>query len=225
MRKAPVVARRRAFSSALSTARPPPTSGPATPSPSHPTADGRWLVSVSCTRPGVLISTGAGQPRVVRTGNIEPGERVAFTPGGRNLVIVGNAPGRPQRTYLCDLTTGQIRPLTADGVLGALNDGVSLIAKRKFYPFAGGPPKSIPSLHPDERISRFDGKSVWTSTDTTIFRIDLTTGQRETIGDYGSGSPKQSLFTGPPLLSADGRAYAYTYGTVTSDLYVVEGAR
>jgi hypothetical protein len=27
------------------------------------------------------------------------------------------------------------------------------------------------------------------------------------------------------LLSADGKAYAYTYRTVTSDLYAVEGAR
>jgi hypothetical protein len=71
----------------------------------------------------------------------------------------------------------------------------------------------------------FDGKSVWTSTDNTIFRIDLATGQRETITAYGSGNPKQSLFTGSPILSGDVRAYAYTYGTVTSDLYVVEGAR
>jgi len=190
--------------------------------------DGKWaLARQRFLHPPrlVLIPTGAGQPRVVRTGNIEPAERVAFTPDGRNLVIVGNAPGHPQRTYLCDLTTGLIRPLTKDGVLGVLNDGVTLIAKRKFYPFAGGPPKPIPSLHPDERISRFDGKYVWTSTDTTIFRIDLATGQRETITDYGSASPKQSLFTGPPQLSTDGRAYAYTYGTVTSDLYVVEGAR
>ena len=100
-----------------------------------------------------------------------------------------------------------------------------MIAKRKFYPFAGGPPKTIPSLQPDERILRFDGKYVWTSTDNAVFRIDLATGQRDRITDYRSGSPQQSLFTGPPLLSADGRAYAYTYVTATSDLYVVEGAR
>ncbi|HEV7572938.1 MAG TPA: hypothetical protein VGQ21_15675 [Thermoanaerobaculia bacterium] len=117
--------------------------------------DGKWaLARQRFMHPPrlVLIPTGAGQPRVVRTGNIEPAERVAFTPDGRNLVMVGNAPGHPQRTYLCDLTTGQIRPITDERVLGALNDGMSLIAKRKFYPFAGGPPKPIPSLHPDERI-------------------------------------------------------------------------
>jgi DNA-binding winged helix-turn-helix (wHTH) protein/Tol biopolymer transport system component len=190
--------------------------------------DGKWaLARQRFMHPPrlVLIPTGAGQPRVVRTGNIEPAERVAFTPDGRYLVMVGNAPGRPQRTYLCDLTTGQVRPLTADGVLGMLNDGVSVIAKRKFYPFAGGPPKTIPGLQPDERIVRFDGKYVWTSTDSAVFRIDLATGQRDRITDYRSGRPPQSLFTGPPLLSADGRAYAYTYVTATSDLYVVEGAR
>jgi eukaryotic-like serine/threonine-protein kinase len=190
--------------------------------------DGKWaLARQRFMHPPrlVLIPTGAGQPRVVRTGNIEPAERVAFTPDGRYVVMVGNAPGRPQRTYLCDLTTSQIRPLTADGVLGMLNDGVSVIAKRKFYPFAGGPPKPIPSLQPDERILRFDGQYVWTSKDKSIFRVDLATGQRETIASYGSGSPLQSLFTGPPLLAADGRAYAYTYVTATSNLYVVEGAR
>lgn len=190
--------------------------------------DGKWaLARQRFMHPPrlVLIPTGAGQPRVVRTGNIEPAERVAFTPDGRYLVIVGNAPGHPQRTYLCDLTTGQVRPLTADGVLGMLNDGVTLIAKRKLYPFAGGLPKPIPLLQPDERIVRFDGKYVWTSTDIAIFRIDPATGQRDRITDYHSGSPQQSLFTGPPLLSADGRAYAYTYVTATSDLYVVEGAR
>jgi eukaryotic-like serine/threonine-protein kinase len=190
--------------------------------------DGKWaLARQRFMHPPrlVLIPTGAGQPRVVRTGKIEPAEGVAWTPDGRYLVMVGNAPGRPQRTYLCDLTTGQVRPLTAEGVLGTLNDGVSVIAKRKFYPFAGGPPKPIPSLQPDERISRFDGKYVWTSRDNAIFRIDLATGQRDRITDYRSGRPLQSLFTGPPLLSADGRAYAYTYVTATSDLYVVEGAR
>jgi hypothetical protein len=110
-------------------------------------------------------------------------------------------------------------------VLGTLNDGATLIAKRKFYPFAGGPPRPIPSLQPDERVLRFDGKYVWTSTDTTVFRIDLATGQRDRITDYHSGSPPQAFFTSSPILSADGRAYAYTYVTVTSDLYVVEGAR
>jgi DNA-binding winged helix-turn-helix (wHTH) protein/Tol biopolymer transport system component len=190
--------------------------------------DGKWaLARQRFLHPPrlVLIPTGAGQPRVVQTGSVEPAERVAFTPDGRNLVIVGNIPGHPQRTYLCDVATGQVRPLTAEGVLGMLNDGVSLIAKRKIYPFAGDPPKPIPSLQPDERISRFDGKYVWTSTDTTIFRIDLTTGQRDRITDYRSGNPPQSLYTSPPLLSTDGRAYAYTYATVTSELYVVEGAR
>lgn len=189
--------------------------------------DGKWaLAGQRFMHPPrlVLIPTGAGQPRVVRTGNIEPAERVAWTPDGRQLVMVGNAPGRPQRTYLCDLATGEVRPLTPDGVLGMLNDGVSVIAKRKFYPFAGGPPKPIPSLQPAERIVRFDGKYVWTSTDNTVFRIDLSTGQRDRITDYRSGSPPQSLFNSSPLLSADGRAYAYTYVTVTSDLYVVEGA-
>ena len=199
--------------------------------PGHATAlspDGKWaLTRQRFMHPPrlVLVPTGAGQPRVVRTANVEPAERVAFTPDGQDLVIVGNEPGRPQRTYLCNLTTGQIRPLTPEGVSGMWNDGVSVITRRKFYPFAGGPPKPIPSLQPDEGIARFDGKSVWTTTDTAIFRIDLATGQRERISDCHSASPQQALFVGAPVLSADGRAYAYTYVTVTSDLYLVEGAR
>jgi len=190
--------------------------------------DGKWaLARQRFTHPPrlMLIPTGAGQPRVVRTGNIEPGERVSFTPDGRQLLIVGNPPGRPQRTYLGDLTTGQLRPVTAEGVMGTLNDGVSLIARRKLFPLNGGPPRPIPGLLSTERIVRFDGRSVWTAGEKEVVRIDLATGHRETITEYGSGRPQQIVFSGPPYLSADGRAYAYTYGTISSDLYVVEGTR
>lgn len=188
--------------------------------------DGKWaLARQRFIHPPrlVLIPTGAGQPRIVRTGNIEPSERVSFLPDGGHLLIVGNAPGRSQRTYVCDLATGSMTPVTAEGVLGSMSDGVWLVAKRQFYPLAGGAPRPIPGLEPKERIVRFDGKSVWTSTDKDIIRIDLATGQRAAISEYGSARPQLSVFSGPPVLSADGRAYAYTYGTVTTDLFVVAG--
>jgi hypothetical protein len=66
---------------------------------------------------------------------------------------------------------------------------------------------------------------VWTINEKGIVRIDRSTGRREAIGTYGSGRPQQVVFSGPLVFSADGQAYAYTYGTVTSDLYVVDGAR
>jgi DNA-binding winged helix-turn-helix (wHTH) protein/Tol biopolymer transport system component len=190
--------------------------------------DGKWaLTRQRFTHPPrlVLIPTGAGQPRVVNTGNIEPSERVSWMPDGRQLVVVGNQPGRPQRTFLCDLATGQMRPVTAEGVLATMSDGVSLVARRQLFPIAGGAQQPIPGLQPKERVARLDGRSVWTTGEKAIVRIDRTTGQRETIAEYGAGRPQRCVFSGPPYLSADGRAYAYTYGTVTSDLYVVEGAR
>jgi DNA-binding winged helix-turn-helix (wHTH) protein/Tol biopolymer transport system component len=199
--------------------------------PGHAVAlspDGKWALARQRFTDAprlMLIPTGAGQPRVVHTGNVEPSEHVAWLPDGQHLLVVGNAPGRPQRTYLCNLATGEMRPITAEGVLGTLNDGVSLIARRQFYPIAGGTPRPIPGLNPNERIARFDGKSVWTTDEQNIVRIDLASGKRETVSDYGSGRPQQCIFSGPPIPSADGRAYAYTYGTLTSDLYLVEGAR
>ena len=190
--------------------------------------DGKWaLARQRYMHPPrlILIPTGAGASRVVRTGNIEPSERVSFLPDGKSLLILGHAPGRPPRAYLCDLATWQIRPVTPEGVTGFLTDGVSLIARRQLVPLAGGEAKPIPGLAANERIARFDGKSVWVTSEKNISRIDLATGLRETIFDYGSGNPKDSLFTEPPVVSADGRAYAYTYATVTSDLFVVDGAK
>jgi DNA-binding winged helix-turn-helix (wHTH) protein len=190
--------------------------------------DGKWaLARQRYTHPPrlVLIPTGAGASRIVRTGNIEPSERASFTPDGRNLIIVGHAGGRPPRAYLCDLATWQMRPITPEGVTGILTDGVSLIARRQLVPLTGGEPKPIPGLAANERIARFDGKSVWVSNDKNIFRIDLASGRRETIFEYGSGNPKESLFTEPPVVAADGRAYAYTYATLTSDLFVLDGAK
>jgi len=199
--------------------------------PGHAVAlspDGKWaLARQRFMHPPrlILIPTGAGQSRVVRTGNVEPSERVSFTPDGSSLIVVGNPPGRPQRSYLCNLATGQMRPLTAEGVFGMINDGVTMIVRRRLVPIAGGPPRPIPGLLDTERIARFDGKNVWVTSEKSITRIDVATGKREAIADYGSGVPRDSVFTALPYLSADGHAYAYTYGTDTEDLFVVEGAR
>jgi hypothetical protein len=106
-----------------------------------------------------------------------------------------------------------------------MTDGVSLIARRQLVPLSGGEAKPLSGLAANERIARFDGKSVWVTSEKNISRIDIATGRRETIFDYGSGNPRDSLFTEPPVVSADGRAYAYTYATLTSGLFVVDGTR
>jgi hypothetical protein len=106
-----------------------------------------------------------------------------------------------------------------------MTDGVSLIARRQLVPLSGGEAKPLSGLAANERIARFDGKSVWATSEKNITSIDLATGHRETIFDYGSGNPRESRFTESPAISADGRAYAYTYATLTSDLFVVDGAR
>jgi len=96
-----------------------------------------------------------------------------FVPDGATVVYSASREEKPSELFLTRLDQNVSRPLniadahllstrpvTAEGVLGTLNDGVSLIAKRQFYPIAGGAPRPIAGLQPKERIARFDGKYV-----------------------------------------------------------------
>ena len=59
----------------------------------------------------------------------------------------------------------------------------------------------------------------------SIERIDLATGARTIVFTPGAAKPRETVYSAPPIVSADGRTYAYTYFSITSNLYMLEGAR
>lgn len=196
--------------------------------------DGQWaLARQRFTNPPrlILFHTGAGEPRPLPTGNIEATERAAWL-GPNRIVFVGNEPHRPPRTFLLDLASGRIAPVTPEGVTGtvATPDGTALVARSHewaLWPIAGGAPMPLRGVTQNDFPQRFgrDGRTLFVSTAATIDRIDVVTGSREVLNRYAADKPPGCVYVAPARVSADGRAYAYTYFAMSMDLFDVEGLR
>jgi hypothetical protein len=58
-----------------------------------------------------------------------------------------------------------------------------------------------------------------------IFRVDVRSGKRDPIGELAPEDRAGVLYIDNPLLTADGKGYAYSYGRYLNNLYVVSGLR
>ena len=56
-----------------------------------------------------------------------------------------------------------------------------------------------------------------------MYRIDVSTGQRQVWRELGPSDPTGTPRVGIIAISPDGRVYAYGYGRSDSDLFLVSG--
>jgi len=196
--------------------------------------DGKWVLARQrFTNPPrlILFRTGAGESKAVHTGRIVPSERAGWLPDGHRFLFAGNEPNRPPRTYLYDIDNDRVTAVTPEGIVGviATADGSSVVAHARggawsLYPLAGGAPRPLPPLEPDELPIRFSADALFTATESAIMRVDLATGARNLVHSYATAKPSGCIYVSRVLVSGDGSAYAYTYWTASSDLFVIEGA-
>lgn len=191
--------------------------------------DGKWaLARQRFTHPPrlVLVPTGAGQARVLRTANVAAADGAEWLPDGQRILFIGAEPGRKRRDWLIDVASGAMRPVTPEGVVSLVTDGTTIVAKQMFRPLDGSAPRPVPFLRPGDFPIRFDGATLdVVAGDDDVERIDLGTGARTVVFRPGAARPRETVYRSTPIVSADGRSYAYTYFSVTSDLHLLEGAR
>jgi eukaryotic-like serine/threonine-protein kinase len=130
-------------------------------------------------------------------------------------------------------------PLTPENTVGTLlsPDGRTLAAvdghaNRLLWPMDGSAPKEIRGLPAADVIVGWtaDSRSLIVSAPLAgrgrdIARFDLATGARQLIAAFGPSDPAGVRTIAPPLVSADGRSYAYRYDQRLSDLFVGAGLR
>jgi hypothetical protein len=101
------------------------------------------------------------------------------------------------------------------------------------YPLAGGQPRTLTGTPETDRILAWskDGRALFVAeTDTSsglarrILRRDLATGRRELWSEIRPAD-QAGLVSVASVVSADGRAYAYTLTRCLSELYLVEGLK
>lgn len=194
--------------------------------------DGRWA-AVRGPHEIVLLPTGAGQPRRFSTRGVYP-LGIRWFRDGKRCMVTGVEPGRRVRTYGLDVDSGELRPLTPEGLVSVWQspEGKELLCRdderkwivyslerREGHPAPGlGPGDTVAAWATDGFVylaapPKYDG----------IYRLDLRTGKRTLWRSTVVADP-----VGPTvqhLVAPTAGAYCYTTWSSLSDLYEVRGLK
>jgi eukaryotic-like serine/threonine-protein kinase len=206
--------------------------------PSSLSPDGKWVISVRPSTPGLLLlPTGAGQMRVLEPRGIEQRWGRWF-PDGKHVLVQGNVPGRPERSYIQSTDGSQLKPFTPEGVLGVLisQDGKRVIAAGpeegvfSIYPVEGGEPRPLPGMEKGYWPIQWseDGQTLYVRhgrSSAQIYRVNVSTGERNFWKEIVPADPAGLLSIDKIDIARDGKQIVYGYARITSDLYVIDGLR
>jgi eukaryotic-like serine/threonine-protein kinase len=206
--------------------------------------DGNWALASLASPPRLaLLPTGPGKSREYPLGELRIGRTgaAAFFPDGSRVVVMGQEPGRERRSYLLDLGTGTLRPITPPGIAGrwVSPDGRLLLARgadAKFtlYPVeanAGVPARPVPGLVPEDVPIRWsdDGRFLFVmqgkDLTASVFRVEVSTGERKPLREFQPTDPAGVLGAGQVLVTPDARFWVCGYWRDLSDLYLVDGLK
>jgi Tol biopolymer transport system component len=203
--------------------------------------DEKWVVTKPAKGgPLSLVPTGAGEARQLTHDDVDISD-AHFLPDGKQLLAVGIEPGHGVRDYLIDVATGNLHPVTPEGVRGDVlswdGDKVAVFtpeAKQEIWSLSGAAPQPIPGLDTpsDAYVTGWsaDGKSVYVLVSQGekpgVYLESLADGKRTfwktnaELGTAGVGSPGYGWF-----ISKDGKSYAYGYARILSEAYLVMGLK
>lgn len=202
--------------------------------------DGKWVITRP-TKDGALslVPTGAGESKPITHDAVSYGV-IRYMPDGKHVVATGIEAGHGGRDYLIDVSTGDSKPITPEGIAGiAISpDGKNIAVrgpdgKRGIWPLDGSGFRPIPGLDSKYSIVGWtpDGTSLYVALNqrlshvAEVSRVDITTGKMEPWRTFGGGGTAGVASVGLPHLSSDGNSYAYIYVRVLSEAYVVKGLK
>jgi Tol biopolymer transport system component len=202
--------------------------------------DGKWALATTAEPAQlVLLPTGVGQRKALPVSGFESYQFARFLPDGKKIFFNANVRGRVTRCYVVDLEGGAPRPIGAEGGSCWVSspDGRWLAVT--------GPDRAL-SLHPVEGTGASrpvagwtkgatplqwsaDGESLYVTTVTdvpmSIRKLDLQTGRSELVKTLLPPETAGVQTIAAPVVTRDGRTYAYTYIRLLGDLYVADGIK
>jgi Tol biopolymer transport system component len=211
--------------------------------PAQFSPDGQWVLSIY--REGgarvrlVLLPTGVGEQREVDTRGLQP-RNARWLPDGQSLLVSAQQADGRAGLFRLPLDGGDpemVCPLgTVASSMEISPDGRWVVARTgdapwMLFPAAGGDPKPIPGLRPDDELLpwTYEPGALLVSTvnalPARVERIDLETGARtpfrEIMPPDTSGVSTMRGFRFLP----DKATYGYTFTVQIDDLYLVENLR
>ena len=203
-------------------------------------SDGTWALAIMPSPSEiVLYPLGAGNPVHLDRGSIATVNSVKWFPDDRHILICGNERSKPPRCYRQDILSGQLEPITPEGVVNAFvtADGRMLLARGMdkswlLFPVAGGASRPARGLTDGDSGIDWarDGRSVFVRVFTgdvsaRIERVDVTSGTRLFVREIAPADRAGLLGVRDLSLIEDAAGYAYGYRKQTSTLFVVRGVR
>jgi Tol biopolymer transport system component len=202
--------------------------------------DGQWVVSAPQGVPVQLhlLPTGTGEERALTHDAINH-VYARWFPDGKQILFAGYEPGKGMRLYVLDLEGSAPRAITPEGMsaLFAISpDGRTVAAVGAdhhiaLYPTQGSNVLPIPGVEAGLFPAQWtaDGRSIFVyrrvATSATIFRLDPATGRRELWKELKPADSAGISRVLVPVITPDGRAYAYSYGRILSDIYLAQGLK
>ncbi|HMA17616.1 MAG TPA: hypothetical protein VKS03_04175, partial [Thermoanaerobaculia bacterium] len=202
--------------------------------------DGKWALTMDASTPPklTLLPTGVGQPKTLPVAGFDGYYFARFLPDGKRIFFNANPPGRKIRCHVLDLQGGTPRPLAPEGnsCWNASPDGRLLAVTAPdgglaLYPVDGGPARPVAAWPSGSTPIQWsaDGASLYFTSKldipTDIQRFDLATGQSRPWRQLAPSDRAGVQAIMAPLITPDGRTYAYTYVRLLGDLYLAEGLK
>ena len=201
--------------------------------------DGRRAIVKTGGSPHLdVIPTGAGEPRRLARPGLTLGD-ARWRPDGRSVVVHARTQNRAARLYVLDVEGTTLRQVTPDGVdVGpegwAVSPDGAMVAVSNgthvdLFPTAGGEARRVPGVSGRGNVVGWIDRGVLISEDPaaggTVYRVDPTTGRRDTWADIRPQDPAgiMNLDLNSLVTTPDGRGYGYSWHRAMSDLYLVEG--
>jgi eukaryotic-like serine/threonine-protein kinase len=210
--------------------------------------DGKWVLARAPGAPNdwgiewMLVPTGAGAPRRLPRGDIAQLREGAWLPDGEQILFTATEKGSATRAYVQNVNTGQMRPITPEGVYmpekAATPDGksvlVSLDGQWWLYPIASGARRAVPTIGVDDSPIQWstDGRLLYVMRGRgsmrppiEIDRVDVASGRREPRRTVVPSDPVGMDRIQSLVITSDGRGYCYSYARRLQELYVADGLK
>jgi Tol biopolymer transport system component len=189
-----------------------------------------------------IVPIGPGEPRALR--RMPPDFRPAASkpwrwwPDGKTIAAAGHQNGRPARSSLIDAATGEYKPLTPEGIVGTLAspDAKSLVVdaqgELRLFRMHDGGTTPIKGLAQGDQVIEWSGDGLalfvtrlLSPRQRDLARLELATGRRDVIATFGPTDAAGVRSVAVPVVSADGRVFAYRYDQILSDLFIATGLK
>jgi serine/threonine protein kinase len=208
--------------------------------PTKLSRDGRFALTIERGTPPqvVLLPTGAGEPRTLPRHGLTDLLAAQWFSDGKRILLNGAEAGGGLRSYVQEIDSGTVRPVTPEGVWAQLvsPDGTKLLtggAERRLalFPLEGGEPRPVPGAEIGDRAAQWtaDGHGIFVfrrdQIPCRVYRLDLERPHREMFREFTPADPAGVVATHEVLITPDGKSYAYSYVRLLSELYLVEGLR